>query len=234
MERVRAFWGRSRGNKVAVLAGGILALCCICSVGLAGVRSVGQSVGLVPTNTATPVVTQTPVPTLTPVPSATSEPTTTPAPTDTPQPTATPEPTITPLSTRPPEATPPDTLTEAERQAVIAIGKPLGEIGGALAEISTLMQSYKNTNEWKASLVVQIVRVQLAHQTILEMKPPPKLGALRAAILNATADCDAAMDLLVSGIDKNKVSDIEKAGALMGTCGTKLQEAKPELDALIG
>lgn len=224
MERVRTFWGRSRGNKIALLFGGSLVFCCICSVGLAGVRSVGQSVGLVATNTVTPVATNTavpsatPAPTLTPVPSA--------IPTVTPEPT--PPPTSTPLPTAPP-----DTLTEEERQAVIAMGSPLGEIGGALQEISTLMQNYKNTDEWKLSMLSPMLRVRGAHQTIAKMRPPPKLNALHTAVLSATTDCNAAMDLLASGIDGNKVSDIEKAGALMQSCGRKIQEAKPELDVLI-
>lgn len=105
-------------------------------------------------------------------------------------------------------------------------------LGRALNKIGELAQAYEDTDTWKVSMVAEIVRVRLAHQDILALKVPPKIGALRAAVLNATADCSAAMDKLVSGIDRNNATDLRVAGDLMRSCGEKIKEVQPELDAL--
>jgi hypothetical protein len=110
-ERVWRFWiadiqkRKSFGGKVASIGIGLFAICCLCSVGLGAVRSAGQAVGIVPTNTPTlpPTATFTPGPTNTPEPTRTPEP---PRPTETPKPSPTPEPTNTPRPTSEPSATP--------------------------------------------------------------------------------------------------------------------------------
>lgn len=104
--RAFSWWGndiknrKSFAGKAASLGIGLLVFCCACGLISSVVRGTGQAVGLVATNTPSPVPTAVPSPTLTPVPSDTPIPSATPtaAPTDTPQPTTTPtlEPTLTP------------------------------------------------------------------------------------------------------------------------------------------
>ena len=116
--------------------------------------------------------------------------------------------------------------------AVLAIGKHITAIGGALAEIGKLAQNYENTGAWKSRMVVQMALVRFSHQQILALEVPPKIGAVRAATLNATTDCDAAMDKLASGIDNNSANDFNAAGKLMQSCGEKIKDVMPELQAL--
>jgi len=79
----------------------------------------------------------------------------------------------------------------------------------------------------------QVVRVQFAHQAIAKLDVPPKIKNLQAAILNATTDCNAAMDKLTSGLDTNDVGEISQASTLMQSCGAKIRDAQPELDVLL-
>jgi hypothetical protein len=222
-------------GKAASLFVGLIVICCVCSVGLGAVRGTGQAVGLVATNTPSPLPTNTPAPTATPeathtpLPTATLEATHTPEPTPTLAATAAPVPTIAPTE---PPAVAANKLTVEERQAVTSIGEHLSKIGTALGEIGKLSQNYENSDDWKISMAAQIVTVQLEHQALLKLDVPPKVGALHAAILKATSDCDAAMTKMISGLDKNSAADLRKATALMQSCGQKIQDAKPELDAL--
>jgi len=98
--------------------------------------------------------------------------------------------------------------------------------------VGALAQKYENTDAWKLKMAAQMYRVQQGHAEILKLKVPPKVGALRAAVLNATTDCNAAMDKLARGIDHNSADDLADATALMQSCTQKIEEAKPELDAL--
>ena len=129
-----AWWiGDIRGRKsligkAASLVIGVFVLCCACTFGLAAVRSTGQAVGLVATNTptrpptstpqptSTPEATERPQPSATPVPSSTAVPSPTVAPpTATPEPSATPTdvPTVEPSATTKPTAQPKPTAKPA-------------------------------------------------------------------------------------------------------------------------
>jgi hypothetical protein len=80
----------SMKGKAASLGLGIFILCCVCSIGLSAVRATGQAVGIVATNTPSPLATATPLPT------NTAAPTNTPEPSSTPKATALPEPSTVP------------------------------------------------------------------------------------------------------------------------------------------
>ena len=192
--------------------------------------TLGPIAGAIAAATIVPSSSPTSIPTI--VPTHTSAPPTA-APSPTTAPTSTPAPINTPAppTTVPPTAAP--SLSADERAAVSAIGKQVAEIGDALNTIGTLAQNYANTDAWKLSMVGQAVRVQLAHQTIAKLTVPPKITKLKAAILNATTDCDTAMDKLLSGLDANDTDQIAQASALMQSCGTKIRDAQPELDTLL-
>jgi hypothetical protein len=239
MQRIRAFWQRGWVGKLVVggtaLIGGLL-LCCVVLV-IIGLRNPQPATGTQPSTTTIVIATATIAPS-TPTPIPTIVPTNTPEP-----PTAAPSPTTAPTST--PEATstpdPPTAvpataapfLSAEERAAVLAIGKEITEIGDALNKIGTLAQNYKNTDDWTIAMAGQVVRVQLAHQAITKLTVPPKIKKLQSAILNATTDCNAAMDKLISGLDANDVGKISQASTLMQSCGAKIHDAQPELDALL-
>jgi hypothetical protein len=230
MQRIQALWNRGWLGKVAIGLPALLILCCVVALLLPQ-----QPTGAAPTQQPTAAqavaaeqATQAPEPTTQPTPEPTEAPTNTPAPTE--APTATPEPT--PEPTAAPTETPANSLTQEERQALTRMAGHLGDIAGALGEIGRLTQNYENTNQWKQDIGIQMGVIRAAHQLILDMDVPPKLGALRAAVLNATTDCDAATQALASGIDNNRVSDLNRAGELIQSCTRKLDEARPELDAL--
>lgn len=226
----------------------------VLALGLALFASLGVSLAAAPDCTATRCVfvplalkpaSGAPEPTQKPTapPKDTATPTHTPTATATTGPTFTPTNTVTPSSTptrtntptitfTPPTAVPENALTEEEQTAVLAIGKHITAIGGALAEIGKLAQNYENTGAWKSRMVVQMALVRFSHQQILALEVPPKIGAVRAATLNATTDCDAAMDKLASGIDNDSAKDLSAAGKLMQSCGEKIKDVMPELQAL--
>lgn len=101
-------------GKVISLFVGIFVLFCACIFGLAMARGAGQAVGIVPTNTATPIPSATPLPTSTAVP------------TDTPVPTPIPSPTIAPSST--PQPTPRPTRTPIPTETMIPTFTPVPTI----------------------------------------------------------------------------------------------------------
>jgi hypothetical protein len=229
-------------GKLASLLIGLIIICCVCSTGLAAVRSTGQAVGLVATNTPTPRPTNTPSPTNTPeatdtpVPTATTAPSPTPVATETPVPTAVP-PTAVPEPTSPPEPTAAPAaetqkLTAEERAAVGDIGRHLSNIGQGLGQIGELAQNPEGTDEWKIKMAAAIYLVQSNHEDLSKMTVPAKIEPLHTAVLKATTDCNAAMDKLATGLDTGNANAIRQATVLMQSCSQKIQEARPELDAL--
>lgn len=90
--------------------------CCVLSLVLGAVRSAGQAVGVLPTNTPRPP-TATPGPTATPMPTRTPAPTRSPVPTRTPRPTATPRPTQDPGIAQTSQA-----VRQAQRATIVAVG----------------------------------------------------------------------------------------------------------------
>lgn len=108
---------KSFAGKAASAGIGIFIFCCACTIGLGVVRSTGQAVGLVATNTPSPIPSATPAPSTTPLPTLTptEEPpidTPTEGSTNTPRPSRTPEPTRTliPTETLVPTFTPEPTI----------------------------------------------------------------------------------------------------------------------------
>jgi hypothetical protein len=116
----------SFAGKAASIGIGLFVLCCACSFGLGAVRSTGQAIGMVATNTPKPAATNTPIPTNTPKPTNTPEATNTAQPTSTPLPTNTPEATNTPLPTEPPAPTEPPPPT-AVPQASLGVSRDKAE-----------------------------------------------------------------------------------------------------------
>lgn len=149
-----------------------------------------------------------------------------------------PTPTVRPSSTpRPTEESAPteEGLTAEDRAAIVEMGTHVTALGEALGKIGELSQSYNPTNdEWKFAMVAQIVTIQQAHKDIEALEVPPAVERFKALTLEATTDCDAAMDKLISGLDQSSVSDLEEAGALMGSCGEKIAPAMEELNRLKG
>lgn len=239
--------------KLVVISVGLLALCVVCSIPVSllnGPRKAVPAVASAPT--ARPTTVEVGAPTVqsaarpaikAPEPKATAiPPTATFAPTEAPTaipPTATFVPTevptaipatATPEPTEPPTATP--KVTDAERQVVLAIAGHLSDIGEALGNIGTLAQNYEDTDDWKISMAAEIVQVRLGHKAILDLKVPPKIKPLKQAVVRATTDCNNAMTALTSGLDNNSARDIQRATALMQSCGAKIQDALPEVQAL--
>jgi hypothetical protein len=230
-------------GKAASLLIGLFILCCVCSVGYSAVRSTGQAIGMVATNTPSPQPTSTLAPTITPAPTNTPEPSATPPPTNTPEPTAIPTPapsttpapptdTPAPTDIPPPPPTEAPKLTTDERQAVTDMGTQLSNIGQGLTKIGELAQETQMTDVWKIQMAAAIVMVQSGHAVIVKMNVPPKIKPLHSAVVAATTDCNAAMGKLASGIDNLSTRDIQAGGVLMRSCGQKIKDAQPELDTL--
>ena len=244
MAFLQRVWARIKAlplfGKIGVGLVALVLLCCICSIPVALLNPAPRTTADAPTSVpAAEAPTIDSAAAVAALPTAAPEPTAIPEPTSPPtaEPSATPVPptevpTAEPPTPEPPTAVPENALTEEEQTAVLAIGKHITAIGGALAEIGKLAQNYENTGAWKSRMVVQMALVRFSHQQILALEVPPKIGAVRAATLNATTDCDAAMDKLASGIDNDSAKDLSAAGKLMQSCGEKIKDVMPELQAL--
>ena len=219
-------------GKAGSLGIGLLLICCVCSIPIGLLNRNNQRANLTANTPA--VATSAPAAaaaTTAPEPTSAPEPTQAPA-----LPTAAPEPTDTPVPPTavvgPTQAPAASGLTTEEGQAVGAIAGHISNMGKALTAIGQLSQKYENTDSWKIDMATQITIVRSEHQALLALDVPPKIGALRAATLNATTDCNAAMDKLVSGLDNNRAADLNSAGELMASCGKKIQDVLPEIQAL--
>ena len=112
-----------------------------------------------------------------------------------------------------------------------------GAMSQALTEISHLISNPKIGNEqWYRDLAVQMETIQLTHQEFTEMEVPIGLKEAHSILLDATGDCNKAMDYLESGIDYLNLNDIELAtdymvlaSDYMGQCVEKV----PLADQLI-
>jgi hypothetical protein len=219
MKTFQRFWQSGPLAKIllALFAGGTAAgVCVICAVcGLALLSTPTSRTATLPVVDVSP--TRTPRPENTLVPASTQVPTNTPKPTDTPRPTSTP-------------AKP--ALTTEELAALSAMATNVSVLGDALTQLGTLASAPRLTDtDWKTSMGIQMALVQIAHRNILALDVPSSLGGVRAAILNATSDCSAAMGPLASGIDKINPSDLARAGVLMKACAAKMAPATAELTA---
>jgi hypothetical protein len=240
MGAFRNFWRSGLIGKIVIISAGALGLFSICCVALVALAAAGLFV--TPSSTSgtapSPVVSVgAPV-----AAAATDEPTIIPEPTPPPPPTTAPEPTalptVAPSATPAPTETPPppteaNKLTAKERQAVVDMGTHLTSLGEGLSKIGELSQNMQNTDAWRLQMAAAIVLIRTEHAALMEMDVPPKIEPLHSAVVNATADCNLAMDKIVSGLDTSSVSDIQAGAVLMRSCGTKTQDAKPELDALL-
>ncbi len=147
-----------------------------------------------------------PIPTPTPIP-----PTVTPKPTNTPAPAAEGE---TPLDVQP-----------YVLAYVLGTGEKMQTMGSALSSISELMQNPQFGNdEWTIDVALQVVTVQQVHKELTEMDVPPEMSEIHEAVLDGTADCNEAMDYLVSGLDNGNIDDVNTAATLMAQCGNKMQK----------
>jgi hypothetical protein len=147
-----------------------------------------------------------------------------PQPTEAPRATKAPKPTQTPQPTEAP--TQASGLSPASAAYMQDMGGIVTEMGKALSALGELAQVPKPTSDdWKIDLATQMVIIQQGHQKLSEMDVPEDMTDIHAATLDATSDCDQATRLLTSGLDKGRVADIQRAGALMRQCGEKMTSA---------
>src|SRR5262249_49928679 len=147
-------------------------------------------------------------------------------------PSATPEPPTAVPPTDTPAATESPKLTAEERATLVEMGKHIGNIGQALGKIGELAQNPTGTDDWKFQMAAASALVRVEHQTLSKMQGPEQLQRPEAAVVRATTDCDAAMVKLASGIDNSSAQDFHDAAVLMQSCNQKIQDARPEMDAL--
>jgi hypothetical protein len=249
MHRMTTLWNRGLVGKLSVGLVGILVLCCIFGVIGSLLRRQRPAASQVPTPQA---MSQAPptqqLAALSTAVFATIQPAIT-SPTDLPTLTAvsiqpqplTEQPTSvseqpTPLPVAPIQASAPSVatakLTPDERVAVLEIGQQLIAIGKGLTEIGRLASTFENATAWRTNVASQIAIVRQANTALVEMNVPPKIGALRTDVLNATSDCVAAMDAFTTVLDTNNLAAIRPGVALIRSCGEKMRAIQPAFEAL--
>lgn len=97
--------------------------------------------------------------------------------------------------------------------------------GQALVDLGELLESAKLTDErWLLAVAAQITIIRFTHQDLMEMDVPPEMAGIHNALLDATGDCDEAMDYLMSGIDNRSPTDLGIGAELMTNCSQKLRK----------
>lgn len=155
-------------------------------------------------------------------PTATATITDTPAPTETSVPTATPslEPTAT-LAGMPPES-----------QAYLDDISPWIEvIRNGLLDFYTQQEALLNNPDlyfdqtWRLETATYAGLVMGAADNLLDIVPPPDLGAFHARTLSGTQDCSNGMETYLSALDNLNNDLLELAVTSLKSCTTKLGEA---------
>ena len=76
--------------------------------------------------------------------------------------------------------------------------------------------------DWKSNVTTQVAIVRLAYRNLTKMDVPPDMADIHATVLDATSDCDHAMDHLESGLDNSSADDIQAAADLIASCGKSI------------
>jgi hypothetical protein len=143
-------------------------------------------------------------------------------PTGTPTPTSTPKPTFTPK----PSDTPTPTVSPEVQLYILEVVTKIQTMGEAMEILGALMlDPHLDNDDWVLNVATQMAVVQLAHEELTKMDVPPEMAETHALILDATGDCNEAMDYLVSGVDNLDAGDLAKASELITLCEQKMQKS---------
>lgn len=207
----------------------LLAFCCMCFivVGVFAPAQVGTEVAADEDTelTATVLPTNTPEPTSEPTEVLTAAP----APTDTPFPTNTPE-----LSTATSFPEPTNSPTPTVRPGVpldvqlyfAEVIENTEAIRLALQNIGELAENPLFFDEdWRTDMVINMALIRVSHQSLQELNPPEEVRHIHTALLDATSDCNAALDHIAAGIDNLDPEEMDIATRLNESCADKARIA---------
>lgn len=131
-------------------------------------------------------------------------------------------------------------LTETERIPLdiqrysAEIGQRAQGVAESLLALGTLMQNARvGDRNWTIAVGAHIARIRLTHKEFSEMTPPADMVEFHQAFVEATGECDASMDLLVSGVDNQSIDDLNAGAELMQSCSEKLRQATEALNAYL-
>jgi len=141
------------------------------------------------------------------------------------------------LSCRPAALASSPTASPAAQTYIIELTDKLGQIDEALETVLLLIQDIAETADgcwfedaaWTSSMIAQADKIQQTHAALQDMDVPDEMQGIHAAVLRATADYDAAMNYLSTGIKQTRAEDINRATELIVAASEKLEDA----DALI-
>jgi len=187
--------------------GGVLAACMACGILATGVAM------LTPPPTPTAVIEPTPsgVPTSTPLPVV---PTVTSVPTIVIQPT----PTLTP--------TPSVALDEAAY--IDSLKQPIDDLANGLVTTAQLLQSPRDTPQWRAELRQAIQLLSNAHYHATRITPPASWSAFHAALTRATYQCSMAGDIIYSAVSDSSYTQM--ALVAMERCTNLVADVSLEME----
>lgn len=113
------------------------------------------------------------------------------------------------------------------------VSKHLTNMGEALRNLGGLLQNAQIGNdEWTVITAAQLAVIQLSHDSLANLHPPPVAERFHADLLDATSDCRAATRQLSRGIDDLDSSFLESAKELMESCGAKMELLNDDFAAL--
>ena len=100
----------------------------------------------------------------------------------------------------------------------------------SIVEMGVLLQNANvNDRAWSLAVALQVLAIRSTHEDLQKMTPPADLAAVHATVLEASGDCNTAMESLVRGIDNQSVEDLTAGSQLMQSCAQKLRRATEAL-----
>jgi hypothetical protein len=83
-----------------------------------------------------------------------------------------------------------------------AIAQPSSDMGKALTEIGALMQDAQlGDQNWIIDVAVRMATIQLSHEALIKILPPPETAHVHTILLGATQDCYDMVEHLQPAID---------------------------------
>ena len=111
-------------------------------------------------------------------------------------------------------------------------GKKVQTLARSLVRLGALMRNADlNDSNWTTTFAIHVGLIQFTHESLSKLTPPAEMVEIHQALLEAAGDCHEATDLLVSGIDNQRVEDLNAGAVLMESCAEKLRQATEALSA---
>ncbi len=114
----------------------------------------------------------------------------------------------------------------------LEMGTTAEAMGDGLLNLGLLLiEPELGDEQWRTEVDTYGAAVQQAHQALTEMSVPAEMTDIHNALITATADCDAAVGHIGTGLDSNSEADLLTATDLLNQCAEKMAEPGAMMEA---